>query len=151
MTSTPAPQKPIVEYQPEQPCFTKINCLLPVGWPHVSVMLLNPDPLLVRLQKLCTLTNLCIQHILYRDTAPVQTTNSLTGELSVPSFIFVPRLHQRPIILATGRQKHAPYLACHRDYSVAEVPRSLAGWRRQVTQPPFIAGPLGCIVHVFNI
>ena len=26
---------------------------------------------------------------------------------------------------------------------MAKVPGHVAGWRRQVTQPPFIAGPLG--------
>jgi hypothetical protein len=45
---------------------------------------------------------------------------------------FVPRL-----------QKHAPYLSCHRDSFEAKAPGQVAGWLRQVPQPPFIAGPLG--------
>jgi hypothetical protein len=38
--------------------------------------------------------------------------------------------------------KSTPYLSCHRDNIAAEVPGLVAGWLRQVTQPPFIAGPL---------
>jgi len=39
--------------------------------------------------------------------------------------------------------KNAPYPACHRDYFSAKAPGQVAGWLRQVTQPPHIAGPLG--------
>jgi hypothetical protein len=38
--------------------------------------------------------------------------------------------------------KSAPYLSCHRDYFVAKAPDQVAGWLRQVTQPPFIAESL---------
>jgi hypothetical protein len=38
--------------------------------------------------------------------------------------------------------KSAPYLSCHRDYFSAKAPGPVAGWLRQVTQPPHIAGPL---------
>jgi len=38
--------------------------------------------------------------------------------------------------------KSTPYLSCHRDNFPAKVPGPVAGWLRQVTQPPFIAGPL---------
>jgi hypothetical protein len=38
--------------------------------------------------------------------------------------------------------KSTPYLSCHRDNFLAKVPGPVAGWLRQVTQPPFIAGPL---------
>jgi len=38
--------------------------------------------------------------------------------------------------------KSTPYLSCHRDYFVAKAPGQVAGWLRQVTQTPFIAGPL---------
>ena len=39
--------------------------------------------------------------------------------------------------------KSTPYLSCHRDNLPAKVPGPVTGWLRQVTQPPFIAGPLG--------
>jgi hypothetical protein len=44
--------------------------------------------------------------------------------------------------LMPRRAKSTPYLACHRDYFVAKAPGQVAGWLRQVTQTPFIAGPL---------
>jgi hypothetical protein len=52
---------------------------------------------------------------------------------------FVPRL-----------QKHAPYLSCHRDYFVAKAPGQVAGWLRQVPQPPFIDGPSDCLKTSLN-
>jgi hypothetical protein len=42
--------------------------------------------------------------------------------------------------------KSTPYLSCHRDNFLAKVPGPVAGWLRQVTQPPFIAGPLWAII-----
>jgi hypothetical protein len=41
--------------------------------------------------------------------------------------------------------KSTPYLACHRDNFPAKVSGPVAGWLRQVAQPPFIAGPLAVI------
>jgi len=41
--------------------------------------------------------------------------------------------------------KSTPYLSCHRDNFPAKVPGLVAGWLRQVTQPPFIAGPSDCL------
>jgi hypothetical protein len=38
--------------------------------------------------------------------------------------------------------KSTPYLVCHRDNFPAKVSGPVAGWLRQVAQPPFIAGPL---------
>jgi hypothetical protein len=47
--------------------------------------------------------------------------------------------------------KSTPYLSCHRDHYPAKVPGPVAGWLRQVTQPPFIAGPLcGICVRIPN-
>jgi hypothetical protein len=46
--------------------------------------------------------------------------------------------------------KSTPYLSCHRDYFPAKVTGPEAGWLRQVTQPPFIAGPLGVRVQFHN-
>jgi len=44
--------------------------------------------------------------------------------------------------ICTMTAKSTPSLPCHRDYFPAKVPGPVAGWLRQVTQPPFIAGPL---------
>jgi len=44
--------------------------------------------------------------------------------------------------------KSTPYLSCHRDNFPAKVPGPVAGWLRQVTQPPFIAGPLERIIKL---
>jgi hypothetical protein len=41
--------------------------------------------------------------------------------------------------------KTAPYPSRHRDSYSAKAPGQVAGWLRRVTQPPFIAGPLGGI------
>jgi len=40
--------------------------------------------------------------------------------------------------------KTAPYPSRHRDSFPAKAPGPVAGWLHRVTQPPFIAGPLGC-------
>jgi len=42
----------------------------------------------------------------------------------------------------TMTAKSTPCLSCHRDNFQTKVPGPVAGWLRQVTQPPFIAGPL---------
>jgi hypothetical protein len=41
--------------------------------------------------------------------------------------------------------KSTPYLSCHRDNYLPKVPGPVAGCLRQVTQPPFIAGPSDCL------
>lgn len=46
----------------------------------------------------------------------------------------------------TRTAKSTPYLSCHRDNFPAKVPGLVAGWLRQVTQPPFIAGSL-CLMQ----
>ena len=46
----------------------------------------------------------------------------------------------------TRMAKSTPYLSCHRDNFPAKVPGPVTGWLRQVTQPPFIAGPL-CVIR----
>jgi hypothetical protein len=87
---------------------------------------------------------------MYRDTAPV----------SFPSFIYrdyFPAVYQTCTAIAPARNKtctcpdsyreakSTPYLSCHRDNFPAKVPGPVTGWLRQVTQPPFIAGPLWLI------
>jgi hypothetical protein len=51
----------------------------------------------------------------------------------------------------TRTAKSTPYLSCHRDNFLAKVPGPVAGWLRQVTQPPFIAGPLAQIFQCVMI
>jgi hypothetical protein len=41
--------------------------------------------------------------------------------------------------------KSTPSLSCHLDNFLPKVPGQVAGWLRQVTQPPFIAGPSDCL------
>jgi len=50
-----------------------------------------------------------------------------------------------PNKICTMTAKSTPYLSCHRDNFLAKVPGPVAGWLRQVTQPPFIAGPSDCL------
>jgi len=45
--------------------------------------------------------------------------------------------------ICTMTAKTAPYLSCHRDNFLPKVPGPVAGWLRQVKQPPFIAGVTG--------
>jgi hypothetical protein len=52
-----------------------------------------------------------------------------------------------PNKICTMTAKSTPSLSCHRDNFPAKVPGPVAGWLRQVTQPPFIAGPLA---HIFQ-
>jgi hypothetical protein len=95
--------------------------------------------------KSCTMTNSLFRDNLNRDTAPVP----------FPGFIYrdyFPAVYQTYTAIAPARNKNCtmmakstPYLSCHRDNSSAKVPGPVAGWLRQVTQPPFIAGPLAAI------
>jgi hypothetical protein len=90
-------------------------------------------------------TNFCLQDKLYRDTAPVP----------FPGFIYqdyISAVYQNCIATApacnktcTRTAKSTPYLSCHRDNLLPKVPGPVAGWLRQVTQPPFIAGPSECL------
>jgi hypothetical protein len=47
-----------------------------------------------------------------------------------------------------GKTRAIP--ALHRENDLAKAPGQVAGWLRQVTQPPFIAGPLACIEEKFQ-
>jgi hypothetical protein len=91
---------------------------------------------------LYTMIVICLRDKLYRDAAP----------MPYPGFIYrdnCPTNYHNCTATAhacnkncTMTAKSTPYLSCHRDYFSAKVPGSVAGWLRQVTQPPFIAGPL---------
>ncbi len=50
---------------------------------------------------------------------------------------------KRQLNLSPGLAKIAPYLPCHRDSLSAKVPRSIAGWLRQVTLTAHTRWPLG--------
>jgi hypothetical protein len=90
----------------------------------------------------CTLTIFYLRSNMYRDTAPVP----------FPSFIYrdyFPAVYQTYTATVPARNKtctwtakSTPYLSCHRDNFPAKAPGRVIGWLRQVTQPPFIAGPL---------
>jgi hypothetical protein len=91
---------------------------------------------------------------LHRDTAPVPF-------LSFVYLDYFPAVYQTYTATAPARNKictrtakSTPYLSCHRDNFPAKVPGPVAGWLRQVTQPPFIAGPLAVrklLHHVFQL
>jgi hypothetical protein len=89
------------------------------------------------------MTNFWLRDNFYRDTAPVSIY-----QLSAPREILghLSKLYRDRasalVKFVHGRQKHVPYLSCHRDNFPAKVPGPVTGWLRQVTQPPFIAGPL---------
>jgi hypothetical protein len=88
---------------------------------------------------------------LVRDTTPVP----------FPSFIYrdyFPAVYKTCTATApacnkicTPTAKSTPYLSYHRDNFPAKVPGPVTGWLRQVTQPPFIAGPLALILSQFAI
>ena len=91
--------------------------------------------------------NLSLQSNLHRDTAPVPFLGFIYRD-------YFPAAYQTCTATAPARNKNCtradsyrqakstPYLSCHRDYFSAKAPGYVAGWLRQVTQPPFIAGPL---------
>jgi hypothetical protein len=90
------------------------------------------------------------------DTEPIfsieVTTEAGTGHNAFLSFVYrdyTSSVYQTCAATAPARNKNrtrtaksTPYLSCHRDNFLAKVPGPVAGWLRQVTQPPFIAGPL---------
>jgi len=91
------------------------------------------------------MTIFCLRDNLYRDTAPVPFSCIIYREK-------YPAVYQTCTATAPARNKictrtakSTPYLSCHRDNFPAKVSGPVAGWLRQVTQPPFIAGPLWAI------
>jgi hypothetical protein len=94
------------------------------------------------------MTIFCLQSNLYRDTAPVPFSKFIYRDnfpvVYQTCTAIAPALNK----ICTMTAKSTPYLSCHRDYFPAKVPGQVAGWLRQVTQPPFIAGPLVVISRV---
>jgi hypothetical protein len=94
--------------------------------------------------KSCNLTRLCLRDKLYRDAAPVPFSNFIYREK-------FPAVYQTCTAIApalnktcTWMAKSTPYLSCTGTVICLKY-RDAARCLRQVTQPPFIAGPLGCI------
>jgi hypothetical protein len=106
---------------------------------------INPAPGHAQLHtiKVLHLDNFCLRDNLYRETASVPFTNIVYREKDSAVYhtctATAPAFNQ----IHTWTAKSTPYLSCHRENYPAKVPGPVAGWLRQVTQPPFIAGPLG--------
>jgi hypothetical protein len=88
------------------------------------------------------MTNFWLRDKFYRDTAPVPFSGFIYQD-------YTPSVYKTCTATApacnknsTRTAKSTPYLSCHRDNFPAKVPGPVAGWLRQVTQSPFIAGPL---------
>jgi len=94
------------------------------------------------------MTIFCLRSNLYRDTAPVPFINFIYRENNSSIYqtytAIAPALNK----ICTRTAKSTPYLSCHRDNFPAKAPGPVAGWLRQITQPPFIAGPLGVIALI---
>jgi len=93
------------------------------------------------------MTNFWLRYNLFRDAAPVSFSNIIYRDkyLAVyqPCTATAPAPNKTCTRADSYRQaKSTPYLSCHRDKFPAKVPGPVAGWLCQVTQPPFIAGPL---------
>jgi hypothetical protein len=98
----------------------------------------NPAPGFAQLQAIKTL------HLdkLYRDTAPLPFSNFIYRDYFSAVYYTCTATAPTRNKTCTWTAKSTPYLSCHRDHFPAKVPGPVAGWLRQVTQPPFIAGPL---------
>jgi hypothetical protein len=86
------------------------------------------------------MTNFWLRDNLYRDTAPVPTTNYVTGDKFAAPIKLVPTL----VILnklCAWTAKSAPYPPCTVTVLWLKY-QDAARMLRRVTQPPFIAGPL---------
>jgi hypothetical protein len=93
------------------------------------------------------MTIFCLQDNLYRDAAPVPFFSIIYREKDPAVYqtctATAPACNKTCTRADSYRQaKSTPYLSCHRDNFPAKVPGPVAGWLRQITQPPFIAGPL---------
>ena len=78
----------------------------------------------------------------HRDAAPMPFSKPVTGDSNCTRYKVCTAIAPASEKTCTMTAKTAPYLSCHRDSYLPKVPGPVAGWLRQVTQPPFIAGPL---------
>jgi hypothetical protein len=88
------------------------------------------------------MTIFCLRDKLHRDTAPVPFRNFFYRDYITAVYKIYTATAPERNKNSTRTAKSTPYLSCHRDYFSAKAPGHVAGWLRQVTQPPFIAGPL---------
>jgi hypothetical protein len=91
------------------------------------------------------MTIFCLRSNLNRDTAPLPFSNFIYRDKYSSTYKACTAIAPVPNNICTVMAKSTPYLSCHRDNFLAKVPGPVAGWLRQVTQPPFIAGPLAKI------
>jgi hypothetical protein len=89
------------------------------------------------------MTIFCLRDNLFRDTAPVPFSNFIFREKSSAVYQTCTATAPARNKDCTMMAKSTPYLSCHRDYFSVKAPVHVAGWLRKVTQPSFIAGPLG--------
>jgi hypothetical protein len=85
------------------------------------------------------MTIFCLRQNLYRDTAPVLFSNFIYRDYIPTVYQTCTAITPAPNKVCTMTAKSTPYLSCHRDNFPAKAPGPVAGWLRQVTQPPFIA------------
>jgi hypothetical protein len=88
------------------------------------------------------MTIFCLRDKLHRDTAPVIFPGFIYRDCFPAAYKACTATAPAPNKICTMTAKSTPYLSCHRDNFPAKVTGPVAGWLRQVTQPPFIAGPL---------
>jgi hypothetical protein len=94
---------------------------------------------------LCTVIVFWLRPNSYRDAAPVHFSKPVTGDRNSSLYKVCTAIPPAPNKICAITATTAPYLSCHRDSFLAKAPGPVAGWLRQVTQPPFIAGPLWLI------
>jgi hypothetical protein len=88
------------------------------------------------------MTIFCLRDDFYRDTAPVPFRGLVYRDYNPTVYQTCTATAPAPNKICTMTAKSTPYLSCHRDSFLPKVPGQVPGWLRQVTQPPFIAGPL---------
>jgi hypothetical protein len=121
-----------------------LSCFLHDSEPLIkdSQSIWHPDTRSCPQSKSFTMTTFCLRDNLYHDTALVVFFNFIYRDYFPATYNNCTAITPTPNKNCTWLAKSTPYLSCHRDYFPAKVPGPLAGWLRQVTQPPFIAGPL---------
>ena len=87
------------------------------------------------------MTNFCLRDKLYRDTAPVPFSNFIYREKYSAIYQTCTAIAPARNKICTGTAKSTPYLSCTGTYFCLKY-QDPARMLRQVTQPPFIAGPL---------
>jgi hypothetical protein len=112
--------------------------------------MLNPDTHNYSQLKSCTWTNFWLRPILNRDTAPVPFLKFIYRDYFSVVYQTCTATAPAPNKTSTLMAKSTPYLSCHRDNSLPKVSGPVAEWLRQVTQPPFIAGPLVVINRILE-